>query len=82
VVDHLVNHRAEEQRYGSLTSRERAVLVSIATGLSNIETAGRLGLSGRTVETHRRKLEVKLNLYGAAALTRFAAVLGLISLHT
>jgi DNA-binding NarL/FixJ family response regulator len=82
VVDHLVNHRAEEQRYESLTPREREVLVWIATGLSNIDMAGRLGLSGRTVETYRRRLEVKLNLHGAAALTRFAVVEGLISLHT
>jgi len=78
VVNHLANHGAQAQRYESLTPREGQVLVSIAEGLSNDNIAARLGLSGRTVETHRRKLEDKLKLHGAAALTRFAVAEGLI----
>jgi DNA-binding NarL/FixJ family response regulator len=55
-----------------LTSREREVLVEIARGGTNKEIAARFGISVRTVESHREALMRKLELRGAAALTRFA----------
>ena len=55
-----------------LTPRQRSVLTFVAQGLSNRQIARRLGVSVRTVETHREQLSAKLGLRGAAALTRFA----------
>lgn len=55
-----------------LTGREREVLVGIAQGLLNKEIAAELGISVRTVESHRDSLMRKLGLRTVAALTRFA----------
>jgi two-component system, NarL family, nitrate/nitrite response regulator NarL len=55
-----------------LTEREREVLIQIAEGGSNKEIAARLGISVRTVETHRENLMHKLKIFSAAGLARFA----------
>ena len=63
-----------------LTNRGREVLVLIAEGLANKEIASQLGVSVRTVETHREHIMRKLNIHSVAGLTRFALSHGLISL--
>jgi DNA-binding NarL/FixJ family response regulator len=55
----------------ALTGREREVLGGIARGLTNKEIAGELGISHRTVETHRESLMRKLGIRTVAGLTRF-----------
>jgi DNA-binding NarL/FixJ family response regulator len=62
-----------------LTERERDVLIRIARGLSNKESAAELGISVRTVESHRDSLMRKTGLRNVAALTRFALESGLLS---
>jgi DNA-binding NarL/FixJ family response regulator len=61
-----------------LTGREREVLLGIARGRTNKEIAGQLGISHRTVETHRESLMRKLQLRTVAELTRFALGAGLV----
>jgi DNA-binding NarL/FixJ family response regulator len=61
-----------------LTSREREVLLGIALGRTNKEIAAGLGISYRTVETHRESLMRKLNLHTVAELTRFAVGAGIV----
>jgi DNA-binding NarL/FixJ family response regulator len=56
----------------ALTARERDVLVGVASGRTNRETAAALGISVRTVETHRDSLMRKLSIHTVAELTRFA----------
>lgn len=63
-----------------LTTRETEVLRHLAEGRSNRQIAALLGISVRTVESHRERLHQKLGLRGAAALTRFALAHGLSSL--
>ena len=70
--------RDDEQRLASLTSREREVLLEIARGASSKEIAARFGISVRTVESHRESLARKLQVKGAASLTRFAIENGLV----
>jgi DNA-binding NarL/FixJ family response regulator len=72
--------RGEEAHPGleQLTGREREVLLGIARGQTNKEIAGELGISHRTVETHRESLMRKLKLRSVAELTRFALSAGLV----
>ena len=70
-----------EQRRTSLdllTGREREVLAGIAKGLTNKEIAAELGISHRTVETHRESLMRKLGIRTVAGLTKFSREAGLI----
>jgi DNA-binding NarL/FixJ family response regulator len=60
-----------------LSGREREVLQLTAEGLSMKEVAGRLQVSVKTVETHRRQLMEKLNVYSIAELTKYAIREGL-----
>jgi two-component system response regulator NreC len=62
-----------------LSPREREVLRHIAEGASNKEIASALGISVRTVETHRDSLMKKLGIHSVAGLTRFALRCGLVS---
>jgi len=61
-----------------LTGREREVLIGVTRGLTNKEIAAELGISHRTVETHRESLMRKLSLRSVAELTRFALETGVI----
>ncbi len=65
--------------YEALTTREREVLHLAAEGHANTEIAARLGISPRTVETHRANLMRKLDLQGHADLVRYAIRRGLVS---
>lgn len=48
--------------FAELTTRERAVLESIASGLSNEEIAGRLFISAKTVRNHITRIFAKLGV--------------------
>jgi two-component system nitrate/nitrite response regulator NarL len=61
-----------------LTGRERQVLVGVAGGRTNKEIAQELGISHRTVESHRESLMRKLGVYTVAGLTKIALEEGLI----
>ena len=68
--------KPEQGRGGLLSRREREVLELIAQGLTNREIASRLGLSLKTVETHRAKMMEKLGLHRTAELIRYALTRG------
>jgi DNA-binding NarL/FixJ family response regulator len=61
----------------ALTGREREVLLGIVRGQTNRQIAGDLGISVRTVESHRDSLMRKLGIRSVAGLTRFAIENGL-----
>jgi two-component system response regulator NreC len=56
----------------NLTPREREVLRLIALGHTSVEVAGKLGLSPRTIETHRARIHRKLGLDTRAELVSYA----------
>ena len=62
----------------SLTKRESTILRRIGSGGSNRDIAAELGLSQRTVDTHRTRLMRKLGVHNTAGLVRFAVRQGLI----
>ena len=61
-----------------LTPRERQVLQLAAEGRSNADIAELLGVSRRTVETHRASLRGKLNIQDTRDLVKYAIRAGLI----
>jgi DNA-binding NarL/FixJ family response regulator len=61
-----------------LTPRQREVLQLIAEGNTTKAIATRLGLSVKTVETHRAQLMERLEVRDLAALVRLAVRLGLV----
>jgi RNA polymerase sigma factor (sigma-70 family) len=70
---------APHQRLERLTPREREVLALVAAGNTNRAIAAHLGISPRTVESHRESLMKKLSLRSVADLTRFAVQAGLVA---
>lgn len=60
-----------------LTQREREVLSGLVHGDTNKAVAARLGISPKTVETHRSHIAVKLRTSSVADLTRYAIRHGL-----
>jgi len=71
--------QAPHQRLERLTPREREVLALVAAGNTNKAIAAQLGISPRTVESHRESLMKKLSLRSVADLTRFAVQAGLVA---
>jgi DNA-binding NarL/FixJ family response regulator len=55
-----------------VTAREREVVQLLAEGKTNKEVAERLGISVKTVETHRAAIMRKLELASLADLVRYA----------
>jgi two-component system, NarL family, response regulator NreC len=60
----------------ALTPREQEILVMVAYGHTNKEIATALGITGKTVETHKANLMQKLELTSRADLVRFALTQG------
>ncbi len=55
----------------ALSTREREVAAAVAAGLSNIEIAGHLSLSVKTVESHLSRIYARLGLRSRAQLASF-----------
>lgn len=63
-------------RRSELTGREREVLLLIAKGYTNKEVGAQLGISVKTVETHKGNIMSKLELKNRADAVRFAVQQG------
>jgi two-component system, NarL family, response regulator NreC len=71
----LRDTRREEDK-ADLSDRELQVLKLVADGRNTKEIATELGLSIKTVETHRARLMTKLGLPSVAELTKYAVRMG------
>ena len=71
----------EEGAQDILTARQREILQLIAESLGTKEIAFRLGVSTKTVETHRRELMQRLNIHDVPGLVRYAIRNGIVSVH-
>lgn len=75
--ERLAADRETRARYARLSGREREVLSMVIEGLTAKQIARALGVSPRTVETHRANLGVKLETDSLAQLIRrFAMLVG------
>ncbi|MSR59914.1 MAG: response regulator transcription factor [Planctomycetaceae bacterium] len=74
MLDRVLTDGAHDQRSGidKLSNRELQVFEMIGKGMVSKQIAAKLGLSPKTVETHREHIKGKLNLNNASELTRHA----------
>lgn len=70
--------RATKRDPDRLTPREREVLRLLAQGRRTKEIARELGISTKTVETHRSRIMLKLGIDNLAGLVRFALRTGIV----
>jgi len=63
---------AQKPSLADLTPAERRILKLIGLNKTSKDIADDLGISYRTVETHRTNIATKLNIHGSHSLLRFA----------
>lgn len=79
VIDEYLSRTSGPTRAVLLTPRQREVLQLIAEGRTSKEVAGLLGLSIKTVETHRAQMMQRLGVHDLPGLVRYAIREGLVS---
>ena len=83
VVENLRDHNAAiDDRYESLTDRERDVLKLIAEDYTNEEIADTLVISVKTVRNHKAAIMEKLHVHGHSGIVKYAIRKGLTNLDT
>lgn len=84
VVDNLVKRISGQGASAAsiLTPREREVLQLLADGNSTKAAARMLGVSAKTIESHRKQIMDKLEIRSIAELTKFAIREGLTSVDS
>ena len=80
IVEEFTRQQPTSSAFEKLSSREREVVQLVAEGKSTKEMARHLGLSVKTIEAHRRKIMLKLQIDSIAELTKYALRQGLTSL--
>jgi DNA-binding NarL/FixJ family response regulator len=70
--------KLERERYEQLTARERDVLRLVARGYTAPEIGDQLGISPKTVDTYKQRIEEKLGLAHRTEYVQFALKLGLL----
>jgi len=73
--------RTRDKVMATLTPRETEVLKEVAEGRTSKQIALRMGLSVRTVETHRERIMQKVGIHSASGLTRFAIARGVVDVE-
>ncbi len=68
----LKNSYVEQNKFPSLTKREKEVLLKISEGFTNVQISEMLFISIDTVDSHRKNLHSKLNVKNTAMLIKFA----------
>ena len=67
--------------HSPLSPREREILQLLAEGKSTKEVASLLGISIKTVDSHRKQIMDKLRMFSIAELTKYALREGLTKLE-
>lgn len=70
-----------KKKSNSLTNREVEIIRLLSDGLSNQKIADMLGISHRTVDTHRTNIMQKVKVKNVAELVKYAIVNKLIEVY-
>jgi DNA-binding NarL/FixJ family response regulator len=76
LVEAFGNTRAASGNSPALTAREQEIVALVAYGHTNKEIATTLGITVKTVETHKTNIMQKLEITSRAELVRFALTQG------
>ncbi len=79
VVQSFVRPPDAESGLEALSPRQREILKAVAVGRTTKQIAFDLGVSIKTIETHRAQIMDRLNIHDVAGLVRFSIRAGLIS---
>jgi DNA-binding NarL/FixJ family response regulator len=80
VVSEYVRGRTSEPGgFDRLTPRQIEIVQLIAEGHTNAEIAQILGVSSKTIETHRSQLMARLQIHDVTGIVRYAVRMGLVS---
>jgi DNA-binding NarL/FixJ family response regulator len=82
IADYLERTGGVSSGLNRLTPRQREVLRQIAEGKTTKAIARDLGVSVKTVETHRTQLMDRLDIHEIAGLVRFAIRIGLVQTNS
>jgi DNA-binding NarL/FixJ family response regulator len=66
----------------TLSNRERQILQLVAEGHTNRQIAVALGITPKTVDTHRTRLKTKLGIHDTPGLVRYAIRKGIVQADT
>ncbi|MGE3958682.1 MAG: response regulator [Vicinamibacterales bacterium] len=77
----VASRLAAREASASLSSREIEVLELVAKGMRNKEIAAALGVSQETVQTHMKRVFVKLGVNDRTAAVTVALTRGIVHLH-
>jgi len=69
---------ALRERFGSLSPREREIMIQVAQGRLSKQIAGDIGIAEATVKVHRSRLMQKMKARSLPALSRMADMLKLV----
>ena len=69
---------ALRERFGSLSPREREIMIQVARGRLSKQIAGDIGIAEATVKVHRSRAMRKMNARSLPEFGRMAAKLGLV----
>ncbi len=81
IADYLRRTGSDPHGHGLLTPRQREILRFIALGQSTKAIARTLGISVKTVETHRAQIMDRLDIYDIPGLVRYAIRNGMADLN-
>jgi len=81
IVDEVGKGTTKRELLDTLSPRQREVLRLIAEGRTTKQIAQELGISVKTVETHRAQLMERLGIRDVAGLVRYAILVGLIDVE-
>lgn len=70
----------DKLKFKKISKKERQVLQLVAEGKKNKDIAKTLGVSIKTIESHRKNIMKKLNIFSIAGLTKFAIKEGIVFL--
>jgi len=76
-LDTAADLQVVQERYASLSGREREVMALVVSGLMNKQVGGELGISEITVKAHRGRVMRKMMARTFADLVNLAAKLGI-----